>query len=232
MQTIIYKLSVLLVIIGVLTSCFPDDKGSSTNLSFAIGEMRANAMGDGYLMMDDSTTMGLIPSLSVKDSVVNMRYYVEGYMADDKHSLPGYTYTMDAIALLPVAVDTVVEANTQEMVNALGADRYRLNANGLFVTGRYLNVFMNLSASGLNKHRIALMHNNVMSVMADEGDTVYVELCHNAHNDSQGREYRSILSFDLSKYVAAHPNGLVLGVWHYGNTLEKPKELTYFHVKQ
>lgn len=225
-----YIIVCVIAMTTAFTSCLPKEPDSSINLTFALGELRANSAGDGYMVLDDSTTMGIIPSTKISDSVCNKRYYVEGFIADKNHALPGYNITMDATILLPVAVDTVVEAPTQEILNKVGNDRYNVNSNGIFSTGKYINVFMHMPASGTIKHRIALIHNTAMPTFSDKNDTVYMELCHNANNDFAQSDFRSILSFDIEKYMIEHPNKLVIGVWHFNNSIESPKVLSYFNI--
>lgn len=232
MKKIQYYIIVLMALATTMTSCFPreDILNPSTNLSFALGELRANAAGDGYIVLDDSTTVGIIPSTKINDSVCNKRYYVEGYIADKNKTLPGYDMTIDATILLPVAVDTIVEANSQEILNKVGNDRYEINNNGIFSSGRFINVFMHMPASGNIRHRIALIHNSVMPTIADRNDTIYFELCHNANNDIPQSDFRSILSFDIQKFLLEHPDRLVIGIWHYKNSIESPKVVTYFNI--
>ncbi|MDO4190835.1 MAG: NigD-like C-terminal domain-containing protein [Bacteroidales bacterium] len=228
------KLSYILIgvmALATLTSCINNDHTpSSINLSFAIGELRANSLGDGYLMMDDSTTMGISPSIQISDSIANHRYYIEGYLCDDNHSFPGYDLTMDATVLLPVAIDTILEVNTNEQQTNVGIDKYNINTNGIFITGRYINVFMYVPASGNVKHRISLIHNTLSPIINDKNDTIYLELCHNANNDMAQQDYRSILSFDIQNYINQHPDHLVFGIWHYSNSVDAPKELKYYNV--
>lgn len=221
------------VCMGTLVSCFKSNSNDPVQQLYIIGTLHKNAVGDVYFVQDDGITVKLDPDISPADSLIGERFYVEGFFKDAAHAIPGYDYTMEAVAIVHMPILPIMSVTNAEESMQFGQDLYHIQEEGLFITGHYLNAFIDVmtrDAQTKIQHTFALVHNTYNARLTDHGDTVYVELRYNAAGDTGPYTLMALRAFELQPLIEAHPN-LVLGVWYIPhNATNTIKKLQYFPI--
>lgn len=209
----IYAFMFLAAVMGA-ASCSME---SETPLNYSIGVYTLERASDSRLYFradDDTTTFVSTQTLTIPDSLLNTRFYLEFLMSTEK--IEGYTYVVEISYLQSVATKTVVNISTQSESDSLGNDM--LDLPMIWVSGKYLNVFYSYYTSGNVTHSFSLAQ-NLYEPTTSPDSIVPLEFRHNDFDDVNPSQYfTNVMSFDLSDLALNRTADFYINIKYHSNT--------------
>lgn len=175
-----------------LASCTlnPDIKQPSPRYG-SPATLARHTSGDAIFITDDSVHLFPFPILTVPDSMLNRRYFIDYQVTDSSNT---FTYTIALLNLQLMPIDTVRilpdSINIDNMKNA------PVNPHTFWCSGHYLNMLLYINASGMVDHKFRLIDTE----NHDDG-ILHFALLHDDCNDKKINEMRAAVSFDIRKYM-------------------------------
>ena len=180
------------------TSCLSNDSsGMGGGVYGTIGTYEKQS-NQPYFMLDDSLTMVTTNQLSIADSLIGDRFFLDFQKVQPQDEDPNYNYTVNLLNIQRVVTKPILVVDTKSQLDSMGVDA--IIPSWVWCSSHYINIVYYIKGSNGRPHMVNLIENLYQPIKAS-GDTLVFELKHNDYNDYPYQELRGVSSFDLTPYM-------------------------------